>query len=164
VRARARGASSRRSAADAPRVRELPRRAARLSARRFGLARFLVRDRSRRMPGRRHGAGEDRAGARGGARAPAQGARADAGRAGTPVENHLGELFSIFAFLNPGLVQGSRKLKDLMRGPKDDVEAARLVARAVRPFLLRRTKEQVLTELPPKTEQIVACEMEGAEK
>jgi SNF2 family DNA or RNA helicase len=83
---------------------------------------------------------------------------------GTPVENHLGELFSIFAFLNPGLARGSTRLKQLLKGRADDVEAARLVASGMRPFLLRRTKEQVLTELPPKTEQIVACELDDAER
>ncbi|MGH8310580.1 MAG: DEAD/DEAH box helicase, partial [Steroidobacteraceae bacterium] len=56
------------------------------------------------------------------------------------------------------------RLNQLLKGRADDVEAARLVARGMRPFLLRRTKEQVLTELPPKTEQIVACELDDAER
>jgi superfamily II DNA or RNA helicase len=83
---------------------------------------------------------------------------------GTPVENHLGELFSIFRFLNPALAKGSTHLRELMNGAKDDLETARVVARGMRPFLLRRTKEQVLTELPSKTEQVVSCELDGGDR
>ena len=80
---------------------------------------------------------------------------------GTPVENRLGDLLSIFEFLNPGLVEGSRALRSL--GAEDDLAAARLAARALRPFLLRRTKEEVLRDLPPKTEQTLLVELEGAQ-
>lgn len=82
---------------------------------------------------------------------------------GTPVENHLGELFAIFGFLNPTLAKGSRPVQELLNGAKDDFEVARFAARALKPFLLRRTKEEVLKELPAKTEQIVWCELEGRE-
>jgi SNF2 family DNA or RNA helicase len=75
---------------------------------------------------------------------------------GTPVENHLGEAASIFDFLNPGLLGGVEARGSLA---KADEATAELVARAVRPFLLRRTKEQVLAELPPKTEQTIHCEL-----
>jgi len=79
---------------------------------------------------------------------------------GTPVENHLGELWSLLEFLNPGLLGSS----PLLRGGADDLRnpepAAREVyARAVRPFLLRRTKEAVAPELPPKIEQTLFCEL-----
>jgi len=82
---------------------------------------------------------------------------------GTPVENRLADLLSIFEFLNPGLLDGSRALRHLMKGASDEHEVARLAARALRPFLLRRTKEEVLAELPPKTEQVVLCELTGAQ-
>jgi superfamily II DNA or RNA helicase len=84
---------------------------------------------------------------------------------GTPVENHLGELWSLFEFLNPGML-GSASLFKLaggaMRNPSE--ETRRLLAQALRPFILRRTKEQVARELPPKTEQTLYCEMEAAER
>lgn len=75
---------------------------------------------------------------------------------GTPVENHLGELWSLFEFLLPGFLGSSgdfqrRFAEPIRRG--DDVPLARLRAR-VRPFLLRRTKDQVLAELPPRIEQV----------
>ena len=73
---------------------------------------------------------------------------------GTPVENHLGELWSLLEFLNPGLLGSSPLLggqADELRNP--DAQARNLLARALRPFLLRRTKEQVAPELPAKTEQ-----------
>ncbi len=67
---------------------------------------------------------------------------------GTPVENHPDELWSLFKFLNPGLL-GTRKGFALRFGSEAGQEA---LARLVRPFVLRRTKAQVLTELPPRTE------------
>jgi len=76
---------------------------------------------------------------------------------GTPVENHLGELYSLFDFLNPGLL-GHQK----SRRPKEDAQLATL-ARGLRPFILRRTKEQVAPELPPRTEETLYCELEGAQ-
>ncbi|MFW7378407.1 MAG: SNF2-related protein [Oligoflexus sp.] len=80
---------------------------------------------------------------------------------GTPVENHLGELGSIFEFLNPGLF-GSKGVQDLARS-RDAQEVEPLI-RSLRPLILRRTKEQVLTELPDKFEQTVYCELNGAQK
>jgi len=80
---------------------------------------------------------------------------------GTPVENHLGELWTLFEFLNPGMLGAASAFKlagGAMRNPND--ETRRLLAHAVRPFILRRTKEQVASELPPKTEQTVYCEMD----
>jgi SNF2 family DNA or RNA helicase len=79
---------------------------------------------------------------------------------GTPIENHLGELWSLLEFLNPGLLGASPLLgshADELRNP--DTETRGLLARALRPFLLRRTKEQVAPELPAKTEQTLFCEL-----
>jgi superfamily II DNA or RNA helicase len=83
---------------------------------------------------------------------------------GTPVENHLGELWSLFEFLNPGMLgtAGVFKLVSAGRNPTEDT--CRLLAHALRPFILRRTKEQVARELPPKTEQTLYCEMEPAQR
>lgn len=80
---------------------------------------------------------------------------------GTPVENHLGELWSIFEFLNPGMLGRSATFKLFTAGDREgSAESLRLLSQALRPFLLRRTKEQVLTELPEKTEQTLYCELD----
>jgi superfamily II DNA or RNA helicase len=80
---------------------------------------------------------------------------------GTPVENHLGELWSLFEFLNPGLLGGASALASAGAGTRTlDEDSRRLLARALRPFILRRTKEQVASELPPKVEQTLVCELE----
>jgi len=84
---------------------------------------------------------------------------------GTPVENHLGELWSLLDFLNPGMMGASGVFQlagGAMRNPSDD--ARKLLAHALRPFLLRRTKEEVATELPPKVEQTIYCEMEPRQR
>lgn len=81
---------------------------------------------------------------------------------GTPVENHLGELWSLFEFLNPGMLGEAKVLKlsgGLARNPSE--ETRRLLSAALRPFILRRTKKQVAKELPDKTEQTIYCELEG---
>ena len=74
---------------------------------------------------------------------------------GTPVENHLGEVWSQFAFLLPGLLGDSRRFARTFRNPiekRGDAERRALLSARLRPFLLRRTKAQVAAELPPKTE------------
>ena len=84
---------------------------------------------------------------------------------GTPVENHLGELWSIFEFLNPGMLGAASVLKlagGAGRNPNE--ETRRLLAHALRPFILRRTKEQVARELPAKSEQTIFCELEGPQR
>jgi superfamily II DNA or RNA helicase len=83
---------------------------------------------------------------------------------GTPVENHAAELHALFELLVPGML-GSRSLFDAALGAKiaeGDRGAAALLRKLVRPFVLRRTKSEVLTELPPKTEllQVVAASAE----
>ncbi|HTS64589.1 MAG TPA: SNF2-related protein [Candidatus Acidoferrales bacterium] len=84
---------------------------------------------------------------------------------GTPVENHLGELWTLFEFLNPGML-GAASVFKLTGGSLRVLgeEARRLLAHALRPFILRRTKEQVARELPQKTEQTIYCEMEPAQR
>ncbi len=84
---------------------------------------------------------------------------------GTPVENHLGELWSLFEFLNPGML-GSASVFQFTSGAGRtlDEDTRTLLAQAVRPFILRRTKEQVARELPPKTEQTLYCELEPAQR
>jgi len=88
---------------------------------------------------------------------------------GTPVENHLGELWSLFEFLNPGMLGSSNAFKALTRvrnvdDDDDSQQHLQTVAQALRPFMLRRTKEQVLTELPGKTEQTLYCDMPPKQK
>ena len=130
---------------------------------------------------------------------------------GTPVENHLGDLWSIFEFLNPGMLGASARFSDLVKAASSNATAQRLadgddadaaanaaldeaaemgpmdfnlpddsaglpsdaatpadtiaqVARALRPFILRRTKTEVLKDLPAKTEQTILCEMEPAQR
>ncbi|MCC7145097.1 MAG: DEAD/DEAH box helicase [Phycisphaeraceae bacterium] len=111
---------------------------------------------------------------------------------GTPVENHLGDLWSIFEFLNPGMLGSGARFTEMLGGGGNsgggmgvgsgaspgggpggisgegqgnrNVELARQTGRALRPFILRRTKQQVLSELPEKTEQTLVCEMEGPQR
>ena len=74
---------------------------------------------------------------------------------GTPVENHLGELWSLFEFLMPGLLGDSDNFRETFRNPieKDgNQQRADALAQKVGALILRRTKDQVATELPPKTE------------
>jgi len=86
---------------------------------------------------------------------------------GTPVENHLGELWSLFEFLNPGMLGRSSIFRTLFTGRADltiDDERRKTLARALKPFFLRRTKEQVLRDLPEKSEQVIWCELDDTER
>ncbi len=129
---------------------------------------------------------------------------------GTPVENHLGDLWSIFEFLNPGFLGSSLRFGQLVRGEAGPATLASApgsppgsapaeitadteiitesplgsapttvaraiekprnagisaqIAQALRPFILRRTKKQVLKDLPDKIEQTIVCEMEPAQR
>jgi SNF2 family DNA or RNA helicase len=78
---------------------------------------------------------------------------------GTPIENHLGELGSLFEFLNPGLLGRLPRLEILLGGRAPSKQELELIAEDMRPFILRRTKAQVLPDLPPKTEQILLCNL-----
>ena len=84
---------------------------------------------------------------------------------GTPVENHLGELWSLFEFLNPGMLGKASVLRLSGAGSRTVApETRELLAAGLRPFLLRRTKEQVAKELPAKVEQTLFCELEPDER
>jgi SNF2 family DNA or RNA helicase len=84
---------------------------------------------------------------------------------GTPVENHLGELWALFEFLNPGMLGAASVFKLAgEEGHKPGEETRQMLAGALRPFILRRTKEQVASELPAKTEQTMYCEMEPVQR
>ncbi len=86
---------------------------------------------------------------------------------GTPMENHLGELWSQFDFLMPGYLYDMRSFLRLFRKPIEiEGDRARQDALNVRlrPFLLRRSKEDVALELPPKTKIIRSIEIEGAQR
>jgi superfamily II DNA or RNA helicase len=81
---------------------------------------------------------------------------------GTPIENHIGELWSIFEFLNPGMLGRSTSFRRLFSARRNDQlsDEERLgIARAMRPFLLRRRKEDVLSDLPEKSEQTIFCDL-----
>ena len=81
---------------------------------------------------------------------------------GTPVENHLGELWSLFEFLNPGMLGSASVFGRAGRNP--DTETRNVLARALRPFILRRTKGEVARELPAKTEQTIYCDLEPRDR
>ena len=86
---------------------------------------------------------------------------------GTPVENDLTELWSLFHFAVPGLLGSREKFQRRFAVPieRDRDAAARAALKALlRPFLLRRTKAAVLAELPPRTEQTILVEMEPNER
>jgi len=83
---------------------------------------------------------------------------------GTPIENHIGELWSLFEFLNPGMLGSSRFFSRTFAARTVPPERRQLLARAVRPFILRRTKEQVAPELPARVEQTLYCELETLQR
>ncbi|HTY62034.1 MAG TPA: SNF2-related protein [Acidobacteriota bacterium] len=86
---------------------------------------------------------------------------------GTPVENNTFELWSQFAFLNPGLLGSMDYFKREFANPIESgngSESAALLRKLVYPFILRRTKEQVAPELPPRTERILYTDMAAAQK
>ena len=78
---------------------------------------------------------------------------------GTPIENHLGELWSLFDFLNPGMMGRVGRFAGLAKGA--DADERSMVAASVRPFILRRTKKQVAPELPDRVEQTVVVELDA---
>ncbi|MBF0190865.1 MAG: DEAD/DEAH box helicase [Magnetococcales bacterium] len=86
---------------------------------------------------------------------------------GTPIENHLGELWNIFRFINPGflgsLERFNRRFAVPIERDRDDEARIRLKT-LIRPFVLRRLKSQVLDELPPRTEITLRVEMDEEER
>ena len=89
---------------------------------------------------------------------------------GTPLENHLGELWNLFRFINPGLLGTADQFQLRFAGPIEKAQdkraesAARArLKRLTQPFILRRTKSQVLTELPPRTEIVLPVELSPEE-
>lgn len=86
---------------------------------------------------------------------------------GTPLENHLGELWSLFHFLMPGLLGDAKQFRQYFRIPIEklaDASRREMLARRVQPFLLRRTKAEVAKELPVKTEMTRNIGLSGAQR
>ncbi len=80
---------------------------------------------------------------------------------GTPIENHLGELWSIFSFINPGLLGSIKHFQNKYSIPietKQSPDRIHALRALVQPYILRRIKSEVLRELPPKTEQTIHVE------
>ncbi|MFL6659186.1 MAG: DEAD/DEAH box helicase, partial [Massilia sp.] len=89
---------------------------------------------------------------------------------GTPLENHLGELWNLFRFINPGLLGTSDQFNLRFAGPIERAQDKRAEAgarlrlkRLIQPFILRRTKAQVLSELPSRTEIVLPVELTAEE-
>lgn len=86
---------------------------------------------------------------------------------GTPIENHLGELWSLFNFLMPGFLGSAERFREIYRDPIErEQSAGRLEALRDRlgPFILRRLKSDVAKDLPPKTELVHRVELTGAQR
>ena len=86
---------------------------------------------------------------------------------GTPIENHLGELWNLFDFINPGLLGSSQSFNRKFASPihnRQSDSAKRQLKRLIRPFILRRTKAAVLDELPARTDITVRVEMTQPEQ
>ncbi|ORE99043.1 DEAD/DEAH box helicase [Aurantimonas sp. 22II-16-19i] len=86
---------------------------------------------------------------------------------GTPLENHLGELWSLFHFVAPGFLGDLKRFNQTWRAPIErngDTARAKMLAARVKPFLLRRTKDEVATDLPAKTEIVERVEFGSAQR
>lgn len=86
---------------------------------------------------------------------------------GTPMENHLGELWSLFDFLQPGLLGDERSFQRHYRTPIEkqaDEKRAEALRRRIAPFILRRTKEAIARELPPKTQIVESLVLEDEQR
>ncbi|HEX8821699.1 MAG TPA: SNF2-related protein, partial [Archangium sp.] len=86
---------------------------------------------------------------------------------GTPVENRLSELWSLYRLVFPGLLGSRESFRERFSGPIErtkDPQARAALARVVRPFLLRRTKAEVARELPPRVETVVPITLSEGER
>ncbi len=86
---------------------------------------------------------------------------------GTPLENHLGELWSLFHFLMPGFLGNDTQFKKNYRFPIEKEQNAfkrQLLLKKIKPFVLRRTKQEVVKDLPPKTEIILKSKMDKEQR
>ena len=86
---------------------------------------------------------------------------------GTPIENHLGELWNLFAFINPGLLGTFKQFNRRFGIPIEkhrDRTARKMLKKLIQPFMLRRIKAEVLDELPPRTEVTLRIELSQAER
>ncbi|MGH8140263.1 MAG: SNF2-related protein [Steroidobacteraceae bacterium] len=86
---------------------------------------------------------------------------------GTPIENHLGELWSLFDFVQPGLLGDERHFQRHYRTPIEkngNRPRAQALAQRLAPFLLRRTKDAVAKDLPPKTEIVEAIALDDKQR
>ena len=86
---------------------------------------------------------------------------------GTPLENNLGEVWSLFEFLSPGLLGDETTFRRTFRTPIEkhgDPAAQAFLTRRLKPFMLRRTKQEVAKELPAKTEIIERVRLDGSQR
>ncbi|HEY9659085.1 MAG TPA: DEAD/DEAH box helicase, partial [Allocoleopsis sp.] len=85
---------------------------------------------------------------------------------GTPIENHLGELWNLFRFINPGLLGSLENFNQRFANPIErygDRQARLRLKKLIQPFILRRTKNQVLEELPSRTEILLQVDLSREE-
>ena len=85
---------------------------------------------------------------------------------GTPIENHLSELWTLFNFINPGLLGSHKRFSERFAQPIEkynDRSVQKRLKKLIQPFILRRTKAQVLEELPPRTDVLLRVEMSAKE-
>ena len=85
---------------------------------------------------------------------------------GTPIENHLGELWNLFRFINPGFLGSLKDFTETFANPIErdqDRSVRRRLKKLVQPYILRRTKNQVLEELPPRTDINLQVELSADE-
>ncbi|MDX1985621.1 MAG: DEAD/DEAH box helicase [Candidatus Obscuribacter sp.] len=86
---------------------------------------------------------------------------------GTPIENHLGELWSQFMFLLPGMLGNQTYFNKFVRRPiekEGSIAVREALVNRIKPFILRRTKEDVAADLPPKTEIVTPVELAGSQR
>jgi len=86
---------------------------------------------------------------------------------GTPMENHLGELWSIFHFVMPGFLGDAQQFNRIFRAPIEkqaDSAKQKSLSSRINPFMLRRQKSEVLNDLPEKTEIIQTVELQGPQR